>query len=330
LPGDDGHASAPEDGEDSLQQPEEPPGGMPPGGGGEAPFTGPGPPGDMAGMDGAIADPTATEDMGAGGFKTNGAGPRDISGQVKENLFGEAVEGASVASVNASGKWTERAQDWLDDSDEYDTGERRKAPELKYSKWNEVSHPRNGDGQFRGRGKKKSAKRAGKQDGQSTENVDDEQNTDDGLQGGNSLPTLAVDLDGTLAEYDGWKGEDDIGAPRKGAKKWMKAVHKMGARIIVFTTRGNDDVVRGWLLEHDIPFDHINENPDQPEGSSDKVIADVYWDDRAVAADGPLAQSGPMVIERLESAEKHGRRYELVVEDGRVMKFRAVEYAKKK
>ena len=28
---------------------------------------------------------------------------------------------------------------------------------------------------------------------------------------------IAIDLDGTLAEYDGWKGIDNIGKPIKGA-----------------------------------------------------------------------------------------------------------------
>lgn len=120
-------------------------------------------------------------------------------------------------------------------------------------------------------------------------------------------PTLAVDLDGTLAEYDGWKGEKHIGEPRRGARRWMQAARKIGARIIVFTTRGNTEIVREWLESNDIPFDYINENPDQPEGSSDKVIADVYWDDRAVSANGPLHASGTEVLSRLNEKENYSK-----------------------
>lgn len=98
------------------------------------------------------------------------------------------------------------------------------------------------------------------------------------------VPTVAVDLDGTLAEYDGWKGDDVIGEPRPGAAESMQRLKKMGVRVIIWTTRGNRDQVGSWLKEHDIPFDHINRNPDQPEGASDKVIADVYLDDKAVSA----------------------------------------------
>lgn len=33
------------------------------------------------------------------------------------------------------------------------------------------------------------------------------------MSGGTFKGWIGVDLDGTLAEYDGWKGPDEIGAP---------------------------------------------------------------------------------------------------------------------
>lgn len=112
-------------------------------------------------------------------------------------------------------------------------------------------------------------------------------------------PSVAVDLDGTLAveldEFD----PAVIGDPRPGAKKHMKSFRDAGARIIVHTVRGDDEVTAVWLDKHDIPYDFINKNPDQPEGSSDKLMATVYWDNRAVNAEGRLAESASDVLRRL-------------------------------
>lgn len=112
-------------------------------------------------------------------------------------------------------------------------------------------------------------------------------------------PTVAVDMDGTLAVHYEKFDADHIPDPRPGAKKQMESFRDAGARIIIFTVRGKDSVTKAWLDKHDIPYDHINENPDQPPGASGKVFADVYWDDRAVSADGDLADSGPEVLKRL-------------------------------
>lgn len=117
------------------------------------------------------------------------------------------------------------------------------------------------------------------------------------------VPTVAVDLDGTLAQEMEPFDPEQIGEPRKGARKWMKKFKDAGARIIIFTVRGDEEMVADWLQDHDIPYDFINYNPDQPEGSSDKVIADVYWDDRAVSAKGPVAESAPLVMRKLKAAE---------------------------
>jgi len=115
-------------------------------------------------------------------------------------------------------------------------------------------------------------------------------------------PTLAVDLDGTLAEYDGWKGEEHFGKPRQGAKDAMQAFKQRGYEIIIFTTRGNTELVRQWLNENGIVFDYINENPHQPEGSNDgKPIADLYIDDRAVDARGEWSKIVSEVERRLRS-----------------------------
>ncbi len=111
--------------------------------------------------------------------------------------------------------------------------------------------------------------------------------------------SVAVDVDGTLAEEQAEFDPAVIGDPRAGAKKHMESFRDAGARIIVHTVRGDDEVTAAWLDKHDIPYDFINENPDQPEGASDKIMATVYWDNRAVNAEGRLSESASDVLRRL-------------------------------
>ncbi len=114
------------------------------------------------------------------------------------------------------------------------------------------------------------------------------------------VPTVAVDLDGTIAtELDHFDAER-IGPPRKGARKWLKRFRRAGARILIHTVRGDVDLIADYMQRYKLPYDHINYNPDQPAGSSGKLIADVYWDNLAVDASGPLNASGPLVLDRLQ------------------------------
>lgn len=113
--------------------------------------------------------------------------------------------------------------------------------------------------------------------------------------------TIGVDLDGTLAEQEEPFDPKSIGPPRPKAKYYLDAFRKAGARIIIFTVRGDESMVSSWLIRHDMPYDFINENPDQPADSSGKILADAYWDDRAFNA-RDLDEHGPSLI---ESAEDH-------------------------
>lgn len=112
-------------------------------------------------------------------------------------------------------------------------------------------------------------------------------------------PIVAVDVDGTVAKDYEKFDPDHIPDPRPGAKKWLEKFKSTGALIVFHTVRGKEPVLRAWAKKHKLPFDYINEHPYQPEGSSDKLFADVYWDNMAVDASGPLDQSGPEVLERL-------------------------------
>lgn len=97
---------------------------------------------------------------------------------------------------------------------------------------------------------------------------------------------LAIDLDGTLLKYDGWKGDAHYGEPNPGMKEVLEKVRAAGWTIVIWTTRGGDGAIRNHLAKHQIPFDYINKNPHGPPSSSPKIFADVYLDDRAIRFEG--------------------------------------------
>lgn len=52
-----------------------------------------------------------------------------------------------------------------------------------------------------------------------------------------SLKWDGVDLDGTLAKYDGWKGHTDIGEPIEKMCSFVRKQHEKGRNIRIFTAR---------------------------------------------------------------------------------------------
>lgn len=69
---------------------------------------------------------------------------------------------------------------------------------------------------------------------------------------------IGVDLDGTLAHYDEWKGMEHIGEPvpemLERVKKWLEE----GKKVKIFTARAsapdfNPDVIYDWCQKHGLP-----------------------------------------------------------------------------
>jgi hydroxymethylpyrimidine pyrophosphatase-like HAD family hydrolase len=96
--------------------------------------------------------------------------------------------------------------------------------------------------------------------------------------------TIAVDFDGVLAEYDGWKGDDVLGRPRMDVVQVLRTLHEEGWKIVVHTTR-SDATIRSYLTQHRIPYDEINRNSSYRTWGG-KPVATVYWDDRALCYSG--------------------------------------------
>lgn len=55
--------------------------------------------------------------------------------------------------------------------------------------------------------------------------------------GSNEEEWIGFDLDGTLAEYHGWKGVDHIGKPVPRMVIIAKLLHRLGKKIKIFTAR---------------------------------------------------------------------------------------------
>lgn len=98
---------------------------------------------------------------------------------------------------------------------------------------------------------------------------------------------VCIDLDGTIAHYKEWQGEEFFGDPVEGVQDALEQLRKDGWKIIIYTTRSNDALIKGYLSEHSIPFDYINYNPDQPQNAiGRKPYADAYVDDRGIQFNG--------------------------------------------
>jgi hypothetical protein len=94
---------------------------------------------------------------------------------------------------------------------------------------------------------------------------------------------IGVDLDGTLAHYDGWKGIDHVGEPiapmMKRVRRWLSA----GTTVKIFTARASCAepersqviaAIHAWLRSHNLP---------DLEVTCVKDFGMVeLWDDRAV------------------------------------------------
>lgn len=70
---------------------------------------------------------------------------------------------------------------------------------------------------------------------------------------------IGVDLDGTLAHYDHWRGSDHIGKPIPKMYKQVINWIAEGHEVRIFTARASTDEpqnippIKAWLKEHNLP-----------------------------------------------------------------------------
>ena len=115
------------------------------------------------------------------------------------------------------------------------------------------------------------------------------------------VPTVAVDFDRVLFTHEKWNGHENFGTPLPGAKESLTRLREMGFKIMIWTTRNQPDIIENALNQYGIPFDFINNNPNQPpEINPSKPIANYYIDDRAVRF-----TDWEKVIQEIEQREIH-------------------------
>lgn len=92
---------------------------------------------------------------------------------------------------------------------------------------------------------------------------------------------IALDLDGTLAEYHGWKGNEHIGKIIPSMAKRLSGWLAAGDKVVIYTARANDvDAVphiKAYLKEHGFP-------PLEVTNIKRKEFTE-FWDDRAVGVE---------------------------------------------
>ena len=94
---------------------------------------------------------------------------------------------------------------------------------------------------------------------------------------------VAIDLDNTIAKYDGWRGLDHIGEPIEGVREQIDRLVEAGFKIIIHTCRHlkSLEVINDYLHFNGIAYHYVNYNPEQPDTAGGlKVFADWYIDDR--------------------------------------------------
>lgn len=104
------------------------------------------------------------------------------------------------------------------------------------------------------------------------------------------MKTVCIDIDGTISHYIEWVDSKTFGEVLPYCAETIHHLKADGWYVIIYTTRADKNEISKFLEDHNIPFDAINENPNQPDNAKGgKPIADVYVDDRAIQFDGDWA-----------------------------------------
>ena len=89
---------------------------------------------------------------------------------------------------------------------------------------------------------------------------------------------IGVDLDGTLAHYDKWRGADHIGKPVMPMVRRIKSWMKQGKTVKIFTARAAEPShippVKRWLKDNGLPALEVT-------NVKDHGMVEL-WDDRVV------------------------------------------------
>lgn len=90
---------------------------------------------------------------------------------------------------------------------------------------------------------------------------------------------IAVDLDGTLAEYTHWQGIEHIGKPIPKMINRIKNWLRQGKKVKIFTARAVSPkavkIIQKWLIDNKLPKLEVT--------NIKEMGMRVFWDDRAIS-----------------------------------------------
>lgn len=126
---------------------------------------------------------------------------------------------------------------------------------------------------------------------------------------GSEIMIIAIDFDGTIAHYDGWKGRGVFGKPIDGAKEALKFFVDNGHTIIINTCRLEIDDVTKYLEKNGIEYNYINHSPKNVDNMLHpaKQFADVYIDDRGICFQGFWNKEFIDLVVNFKPWEKKGK-----------------------
>jgi hypothetical protein len=101
------------------------------------------------------------------------------------------------------------------------------------------------------------------------------------------MSTVALDFDGVLSEYTGWKGHSaPLDPPVEGAIQAIRDYQDAGLSVVIYTSRADSPVsamrLDQWLRTHGLEHKRV----DAVEITNKKPPAIVYLDDRAICFTG--------------------------------------------
>ena len=73
------------------------------------------------------------------------------------------------------------------------------------------------------------------------------------------VPYVLIDLDDTLAEYDGYRGWEHIGPPREYAQEFVRQFKAHGWKTILWSTRAEVGYMKQWLERNGFTDNEVGE-----------------------------------------------------------------------
>ncbi len=99
----------------------------------------------------------------------------------------------------------------------------------------------------------------------------------------NNQSVIAVDYNGVLDTYEGWKGDTFLYPMRPGTKEFLQSLKDLGYRVVIMTAMDRR-LVKKWVKDNGLS--DLVENV-----TNGKIPAIMYIDDRAITFNGDFQET---------------------------------------